>query len=287
MKRSKTAYWIFVLPTLIPFLYSLIVPAILGIAYSFTDWNGMRKEMSWVGFSNYTKILTDQQFGHSLVFTVTFALVCVVLINLFGFMLALFVTRGYRGSNVLRGIFFMPNLIGGVLLGFTFQFIFIQVFNSYGTSMGIQWLRNWLSTETTGFWGLVIMLVWQSSGYDMLIYIAQLQTIPEELVQAAMVDGANSRQVLMKITLPLLRPAFTTCVFMTLSFCLKIFDFNVALTNGNPARLTEMISLNIYKEAYTYNNMGYAQAKALIYLVLVAVITLTQLYLFRKREIEM
>ena len=287
MKKSKLTYWMFLLPILIPFFSALILPAIVGIGYSFTDWNGMKSTMDFIGFFNYIKLFSDSQFLYSLGFSVLVAITAVIIMNLLGFSFAFLVTRGFKGSNFLRGVFFMPNLIGGVLLGFTWQFIFTKVFAAIGKALGAEWLMGWLSNTTTGFWGLVIMLAWQSSGYVMLIYIAQLQSIPLELSEAAYIDGATKRQVLTRIILPLMRPAFTTSLFISLSFSLKIYDFNLALTNGNPQRTTEMIAMNIFKEAYSYNQMGYAQAKAVIFLLVIAAVTLTQLRIFKKREIEL
>ena len=287
MKRSRTGFWLFALPTLIPFLTMLILPTLSGMYYAMTDWNGMRQQINWIGLENFKACFSDQQFFHSFVFTAKFALVAVIVVNLLGFFYALLVTQGRKGSNLVRSILFMPNLIGGVLLGFTWQFVFVQAFDAVGVSLGIPALRHWLSTESTGFWGLIIMLSWQSGGYMMLIYIAQLSAIPDQLAEAARIDGANSFQVLKSITLPLMIPAFTTCLFMTLAFSFKIFDYNISLTNGNPLRTTEMLALNVYKEDYTYNNMGYAQAKAIIYLLIVAIITLSQLYLTKRREVEL
>lgn len=287
MKKSKIGYWLFLAPMLIPFAVALVFPAISGVGYSLTDWNGMKVDMSFVGFENYLELFRDSQFCYSLLFSVCMAIMAVLIMNFLGFCFALFVTRGYKGSSFLRGVFFMPNLIGGVLLGFTWQFIFLQVFNAIGKQFHILALQGWLADTKTGFWGLVIMLAWQSSGYVMLIYIAQLQAIPRELKEAAIVDGAGKMQLLRYITLPLMLPAFTTSIFISLSFSLKIYDFNLSLTNGNPQRTTEMIAMNIFKEAYSFNRMGYAQAKAVIFLLLVAAVTLTQLYLFKRKEVEL
>lgn len=288
MKKSKLWFWLFVGPILLAFLMVVVIPTVVGIYYSFTDWNGIVNEPNWIGFDNYIKTLTDDEnFLNSFVFTAKFAIVSVFTINFIGFGLALLVTKKMKISNFLRSVFFMPNLIGGIILGFVWQFIFTKAFESLGGTLGLNFLEGWLSTTETGFWGLVILMSWQLSGYMMIIYIAAIQSIPDSLIEASQIDGANALQRLRHITLPLVAPAFTVGVFLSLSNAFKLFDQNLALTQGGPYRSTEMLALNIYKTAFTMNKLGLAQAKAVIFLLTVAVITLTQLYYSKKREVEM
>ena len=230
--KHGLSYWGFVGPSLFAFSLVIIIPLILGIYYSFTDWNGISSTINWVGFENYIEAFSDTGFKQSFIFTAKFTVVAVLVINAIGFSLALLVTRESRISNLLRTIFFMPNLIGGLILGFIWQFIFVNVFNGLGDVLGQTWLMGWLSNETTGFWGMVIIVAWQMAGYVMVIYVAGLQNVPPELNEAAKIDGANVLQRVRLITFPMIRPAFTVSLFLTLSNSFKLFDQNLALTNG-------------------------------------------------------
>lgn len=283
MKRSRLGYWLFLAPCLIAFVVVVLYPAVSGLYYSLTDWNGIGRQANFVGLENYAKIFTDGQFWYSFGFTALFALVSVVLINLVGFSLALLVTKRFRGSNFLRGVFFMPNLIGGLLLGFAWQFIFTKVFSA----TGIPFLQGWLTNAPTGFLGLLIVMVWQMGGYMMIIYIAALQSIPDSVNEAAAIDGASGKRRLFSITLPMVRPAFTIGLFLTLSNSFKLFDQNLALTKGGPNNATQMLALNIYQTAFSFNRLGEAQAKAIFFLVSVAIITGIQLYLSKRSEVEL
>lgn len=287
MKKSRFWFWLFVGPILLAFLTVVIIPMARGIYFSFTEWNGISNNVELVGFSNYVKAFSDEEFIQSFKFTALFACVSVITINLMGFGLALLVTQGYKGSNIQRSIFFMPNLIGGLILGFVWQFIFVKAFDSIGSSLGIPFLEGWLSTTGTGFWGLVILMSWQMAGYMMVIYIAAIQSISESLFEAAKIDGANAIQRLRHITLPMVMPAFTIGIFLSLSNSFKLFDQNLALTRGGPYGSTEMLALNIYQTAFSRNALGYAQAKAVIFLLAVSLITMTQIYYTKKREVEM
>lgn len=287
MKQSKKWFVLFVVPMLSIFLLVVIIPMLMGIYYSFTDWDGIRSK-GWVGLKNYIQIFAgDKYFLKSFFFTLKFAIVSVITINLLGFCLALLVTRGIERSNMLRSIFFIPNLIGGLILGFIWQFIFINGFNYIGKSLGIEWLQGWLSDPITGFWGLIILMSWQMSGYMMVIYISALENIPESLVEAAEIDGANAWNNLINIIIPLVAPAFTVGLFLTLSNSFKLFDQNLALTAGGPYNSTQMLALNIYNTAFSFNKYSIAQAKAVIFLILVGAITLTQIYVSKRREVEM
>lgn len=288
MRNRRLWYALFIAPILIAFLVVVIIPALIGIYYSFTDWNGIVNEAKWIGIDNYREIFSNkEEFLNAFIFTAKITAVLVVTINLTGFGLALLVTRGLKFSNFLRSVFFMPNLIGGLILGFVWQFIFIKVFDSIGSKLGWEFMQGWLSTTTTGFWGLVILMTWQLAGYMMVIYIAAIQNIPESLNEAAAIDGANSFQRLRHITVPLVAPAVTVGVFLTLSNSFKLFDQNLALTAGGPYHSTQMLALNIYSTAFTFNRLGIAQAKAVLFLMTVALITLTQIYYSKQREVEM
>lgn len=288
MKKSKLWFSFFVGPILIAFLLVVIIPALLGIYYSFTDWNGIENKAAFIGVANYLEIFKKENgFLRAFIFTAKFSIVSVFMINLIGFGLALLVTRGMKSSNILRSIFFMPNMVGGLILGFIWQFIFTKAFDAVGVKLGLDFLRGWLSTTGTGFWGLVILMSWQMSGYMMVVYIAALQGIPENLLEAAEIDGANTFQRLVNITIPLVAPAFTVGLFLTLSNSFKLFDQNLSLTAGGPYGSTEMLALNIYNSAFVFNKFSLAQAKAVIFLIAVAAITLTQLSFSKKKEVEM
>lgn len=287
MQKSKTRFWLFLSPALIAFALIVLIPTIMGFWYAFTDWNGISESANFVGVRNFVTIFQDQTFLHAFGFTALFALCAVVLVNVVGFALALLVTQAFPGATVLRGIFFMPNLIGGLLLGFTWQFIFTSIFTAIGKATGMHFLIGWLSNPQTGFWGLVILTVWQLSGYMMIIYIAQIQQIQESVKEAARIDGAGAGSMLVHITMPLMMPAFTIGLFMTISNSFKMFDQNLALTAGGPYRATEMLALNIYNSAFAENHLGIAQAKAIIFLIVVAAIGITQLTLTKRKEVEM
>ncbi|WP_058308646.1 carbohydrate ABC transporter permease [Gracilibacillus massiliensis] len=286
MRNRDLSFWLFLSPVLLALALVVIVPLLYGTFYSFTDWDGLRAT-TFIGFENYTRLIHDTAFLNSLWFTIKFSVVTVILLNFFGLSLALIVTRKLKSANLLRTVFFMPNLIGGLILGFIWQFIFISVFSDIGEALGIAGLQGWLSTTTTGFWGLVILTVWQMAGYIMIIYIAYLQNIPNELIEAAKIDGANSFQRFKNITFPLVAPAFTVSMFLTLSTSFKMYDQNLSLTNGGPFESTQMVAMEIVKTAFSSNEMAYGQAKAVVFFLIVAIISLTQVYYNKKREVDM
>jgi raffinose/stachyose/melibiose transport system permease protein len=211
---------------------------------------------------------------------------CVILINIIGISLALLVTEKFKGSNLLRTIFFMPNLIGGLILGFIWQFIFIKGFARVGEILHNTGLQSWLSDTRTGFFGLVIVLCWQMSGYVMVIYISYIQSIDQSIVEAAQIDGATGFKHFLHIKFPLIMPGFTVSLFLTLSNCLKLYDQNLSLTNGGPNHSTQMVAMTIYNNAFGLNKMGYAQAQAVLFFICVAIVTLTQVYITSKKEVE-
>ncbi|MCH4826720.1 carbohydrate ABC transporter permease [Planococcus halocryophilus] len=286
MRTKELSYWLFLAPVLLALTLVVIVPMLLGVYYSFTTWNGINTG-EFVGFQNYIDLFHDQRFLDSLWFTTKFSVVSVILINVIGLSLALLVTGRVRSSKLLRTTFFMPNLIGGLILGFIWQFIFIKVFASVGEIIGMESLQGWLSTTDTGFWGLVILMSWQMAGYIMVIYIAYLEGMPKELLEASEIDGASSYQRFRFVIFPLVAPAFTVSMFLTLSNTFKLYDQNLSLTGGGPYNSTEMVAMEIFKTAFMQNAFAYAQAKAVIFFIIVAIIALVQVYLNKRKEVEM
>jgi len=286
MKNRDLSFWLFLAPVLIALSVVVFIPLIYGVIYSFTNWNGL-KATEFVGFQNYINAFGDKEFRDSLWFTVKYTFAAVIILNFLGLSLALIVTRQIRSSNFLRTIFFMPNLIGGLILGFIWQFIFVSVFNEIGTKLAIEGLSGWLSTTRTGYWGLVILSSWQMAGYIMIIYIAYLQSIPKDLIEAARIDGASSFQRFRHITFPLVAPAFTISMFLTFSDSFKMYDQNLSLTAGGPYNSTQMVSMEIVRTAFQENQMAFAQSKAVIFFVIVAAVSLTQVYYNKKREVDL
>lgn len=279
---------VFVGPTTIFFTLIVLVPFLLGVYYSMTNWNGVSTSVEFVGFSNYVHIFTsDPEFRNSFWFTVRFTVVAVIGANLLGFFLAYFLTKPLKSKNVLRTVFFMPNMIGGLLLGFIWQFIFIRGFAAVGKATGIGFFNlEWLGTEATGFWGIVIVFVWQAAGYMMIIYIAGLMNVDRSLIEAADIDGAGYLQKLRFITFPLVMPSITVCLFLSMSNAFKMFDLNLSLTRGGPFGSTESLALNIYTEAFTNSNYGLGTAKALLFFVIVALVSSLQVWFTKRREVQ-
>ncbi len=286
MRTRSFSYWLFLTPVLVSLFLVVLVPLGLGIFYSFTDWNGIQTT-AFVGFQNYIGIFQEKEFMDALWFTVKFSVVSIILINVIGLVLALIVTSKIKTNNILRTIFFMPNLIGGLILGFIWQFIFTKAFDAVGVALGYEGLQGWLSTTNTGFWGLVILMSWQMAGYIMIIYISYLEGVPEELTEAAEIDGASYFQKLRAIIFPLVAPAFTVSMFLTLSNTFKLYDQNLSLTAGGPYNSTQMVAMEIFQTAFGESEMAYASAKAVIFFLIVASISLTQVYINKKREVEL
>ncbi|MEH6854721.1 ABC transporter permease [Priestia megaterium] len=291
-KRKKLKnvglFALFVGPALLAFCVIVLIPFFTGIYYSFTDWNGVNGTINWVGLDNFKYLFTeDKQFQQSFWITTKYTVVAIILTNVVGFVLAILVTQMLKTRNILRTVFFMPNLIGGLLLGFVWQFIFVKGFASIGQITGISLFElPWLGDAKTAFWGIVIVSVWQGAGYIMLIYTAALQNVPQELIEAAKIDGASRWQILRHITIPMVAPAVTVCLFLTISWSFKVFDVNLSLTNGGPFKSTEMLALNIYTEAFVNNRYGLGEAKALIFFIVVAAITIIQVTYTKKKEVE-
>lgn len=292
MKRKKSSgllqQLVFVGPSTIFFTIIIVIPFILGLYYSFTNWNGVSGQVTWVGIDNFKQILTkDPDFGKAFWFTVRFTVVGIILTNLLGFFLAYLLTKPLKTRNVLRTIFFMPNVIGGLLLGFIWQFIFIKGFSAVGDATGWSFFNlPWLGDATTGFWGIIIVFVWQTAGYLMVIYISSINNIPKDILEAAEIDGASKMQILKSVIVPLVMPAVTVCLFLAISWSFKMFDLNLSLTKGGPFRSTESVALNIYNEAFQNNRYGLGTAKAIIFFVVVAIITSLQVKLTKSKEVE-
>ncbi len=270
---------IFVLPTLLAFTAFFIVPFLMGIGLSFTKFTVITKA-KFVGLDNYIKAFTsDNEFLHALGFTSLFTIVSIVTVNVFSFSLALLLTRGIKGTNIFRSVFFMPNLIGGIVLGYIWNLLINGVLSKFDVDITF--------SAKYGFWGLVILTNWQLIGYMMVIYIAGLQNIPGDLIEAASIDGASPMTVLFKVKLPMVMPSITICTFLTLTNSFKMFDQNLALTAGAPERTTEMLALNIYNTFYgRIGWQGVGQAKAVVFFLIVALIAYIQLRLTNKKEVE-
>ena len=278
-KTLKKYFLVFTLPTLIAFSFAFIIPFVQGIYLSFCEFTTV-KNATFVGLENYKKAFSGEQgFLYSLGFTTLFTLLSVITINVLAFTLALFLTRKIKGTNIFRTIFFMPNLIGGIVLGYTWQQMINAILYKYETTL--------VANAKYGFFGLVILMNWQMVGYMMIIYIAGLQNVPTDLIEAAKIDGATSWQTLIKVKLPMVMSSVTICMFLTLSNCFKLFDQNKALTNGAPMNKTRMLALNIYDTFYGKTGYeGVGQAKAVVFFLIVAVISLAQLSMTRKKEVE-
>ena len=280
--------WLFLGPVTAAFVIGFVWPFIQGIYLSFCKFKLIRNAQ-FIGFGNYVTAFKDASFMHSFWYTALFAIVSLLFINILGFAAAYALTQGIKGSNLFRTVFFMPNLIGGIVLGYIWSMIFDGILGRYGTSI--------LLETRYGFWGLIILMCWQQIGYMMIIYIAGLQAVPEDMIEAAKIDGANKWQTLFKVTIPNVMPSITICTFLSLTNGFKLFDQNLALTGGQPfiiqpdgstIKTTEMMALNIYNTFYNSNSAskGVAQAKAVLFFILVAGLGLAQLAYTRKREVQ-
>ena len=277
-KALKKSAPIFILPTLIAFTIGFIVPFAQGLYLSFCQFTTV-SNAQWVGLANYKAAFTDTTFGHAFIFTVLFAVVSILTINIFAFGLAVLLTQQLKGTNIFRTVFFMPNLIGGIVLGYIWQLIFDGIFEKFDLALKL--------SAKLGFWGLVILICWQQIGYMMIVYIAGLQAIPGSLNEAAMIDGANKWQRLIHVTIPNMMPSITICTFLTITNSFKLFDQNLSLTGGEPMHQTEMMALNIYDTFY--GRVGYegvGQAKAVIFFIIVVAIGMIQLYATKSKEVQ-
>ena len=287
MEKAIRRYWpVVVLPTLIAFIIGFVWPFVQGIYLSFCNFN-VPTDAKWIGIQNYAKIWKDPGFWNAFKNTAAFAVVTIILINVVAFAIAYALTQKMRGANLFRTVFFMPNLIGGVVLGYVWSMIFDAILRRYATSLAVN--------ATWGFWGLVVLVAWQQIGYMMIIYIAGLQAVSEDMLEAARIDGANGRQTLFKVIIPNVMPSIATCTFLTLTNGFKLFDQNLALTGGAPSHLvaggkinaTELLALNIYSTYNISKNYhGVAQAKAVIFFLLVAVLAIIQQKVTSRKEVQ-
>lgn len=277
-KALKKHAPIFVLPTFLAFVIGFIIPFAQGFYLSFCKFTTVGNA-TFVGISNYTAAIKDTSFTSSFKFTVLFAIVSILLINVLAFGLALLLTQKLKGTNIFRTIFFMPNLIGGIVLGYIWQLIFNGILEKYGTALA---LNEWY-----GFWGLIILVSWQQIGYMMIIYIAGLQSIPGDVIEAAQIDGAGKWTKLFKVTIPMMMPSITICMFLSLTNGFKLFDQNLSLTAGEPSKMSEMMALNIFNTFYGRTGWeGVGQAKAVLFFVLVVAISMIQLHMTRSKEVQ-
>ena len=277
-KAVKRYMPIFVLPTFCAFILGFIIPFIMGIWLSFCKFTTVT-DAKFIGFSNYKKAFEDTVFRHSFWYTALFAVASLIIINAVAFALASALTKNMRGTNIFRTIFFMPNLIGGIVLGYIWQLIFNGILEKYGTALA---LNEWY-----GFWGLIILVSWQQIGYMMIIYIAGLQSIPGDVMEAEQIDGAGKWTKLFKVTIPMMMPSITICMFLSLTNGFKLFDQNLSLTAGEPSKMSEMMALNIFNTFYGRTGWeGVGQAKAVLFFVLVVAISMIQLHMTRSKEVQ-
>jgi raffinose/stachyose/melibiose transport system permease protein len=286
-KHQRIINIMFLFPLVFTFVVTVLLPFVCGVFYSMTDWNGVTYN-SFVGLQNYINMFREKGFLYSFVITFIFTAFNMILVNVVGFALALLCTMEIRGKNFFRASFFLPNLIGGIVLGYVWQFIFNKVFVMITNS------NSMLSNANLAFVAILIVSTWQYAGYIMMIYVTGLQTVPREVIEASMIDGANFWVTLTKIKIPMIWNTFTVCIFLTLVNSFKQFDLNFALTNGAPSRIignqmyagTEFLALNIYSTAISKNNYALGQAKAVIFFIILAIVSLTQVMISKKKEVE-
>ena len=278
-KTLKKYFPIFLFPTVIAFCIAFVIPFITGLYLSFCNFTTV-SNAKFVGLENYIKAFSSsQRFGQAFGFTTIFTIISIITVNIIAFTLAYLLTKKIKGTNFFRTVFFMPNLIGGIVLGYTWQSMINAILAKYGTTL--------VADAKYGFIGLIILMNWQMIGYMMIIYIAGLQNVPTELIEASKIDGATKWQTLRHVTIPMVMPSITICLFLTLSNSFKLYDQNLALTAGAPIHKTEMLALNIVNSFYGRSNFeGVGQAKAVMFFIIVACIALSQLYYTRKREVE-
>ena len=281
MKIGKGWYALFTAPLMIIFMIVVVIPFVIGIGYSFFEWDGLAKHAAtFVGFNNYVDVFKDGQFLNATIRTTIFTLISVITVNLLGIIFALVVTTKLKVRNVARTMLFMPYLIGGLILGYIWKSVFQEFFIS------IEW-GNWLTDPVKSIIAMIVVTTWQLAGYVMIVYITGIMAIPSDVLEAAQVDGANYFQTLFKVKFPMLMPSFTICLFLSLSNCFKIYDVNISLTGVGPNYQSEMFSLNIYNEIFSLSHFGYGQAKAIIFFLIIAAVTLVQVSITKKREVAL
>lgn len=286
-KNRVKDFGIFALPGMFCFFAVVIVPFVYGVYLTFTDWNGVSQTKNFLGLQNFTGVIRDKQFWSSLLLTFRYVILVVILVNVIAFAIAYLLTRGIKGQNFFRAGFFTPNLIGGIVLGYIWQFVFSRVFVGIGESTGWKLFEtSWLSDPNKAFAALILVSVWQLSGYMILIYVAGFMGLSEDVMEAASIDGASGWAKLKNIILPLMMSSITICLFLTLSRAFMVYDVNLALTSGGPYGTTEMAAMHVYEKAFTSRQFGIGQAEALILFIVVACISGLQVYLTKKQEVE-
>ena len=290
MKKSTVfdikAGIMFALPGLLVFFLVVIIPFVYGFYLTFTDWNGVSQVKSFVGIRNYIDTFKDTEFWSSMWLTLRYVLISVLLVNIVAFFLAYLLSNGIKGQNFFRAGFFTPNLIGGVVLGFIWKFIFSNVFTAIGKSLGVEWLsKSMLSAPKTAYFALILVTVWQLAGYMMLIYIAGFTGLSHDVLEAASIDGATGMRRMRSIILPLMVPSFVICIFLTLSRTFMVYDLNLTLTKGGPYASTRLVAMHVYEKAFTSRNYGVGQSEALFLFVIVAIISGIQVWMGRKKEV--
>ena len=295
MKRRGIVDFLFIFPTAFAFLMVIIVPFFMGIYYAMTDWDGVKTVLNWVGFKNFAGMFSEPQFIYSFQITLLYTVINIVLVNIAGFLMSLLATSRVKGRNFYRAGFFVPNLIGGIVLGYIWQFMFNNVFVDMGKAMGLAAFQtSFIARKETVIWAMSAVNTWQYAGYIMMIYVASIQSIPDSVMEAANVDGANYITRVFKIMVPMMASAFTITIFLTLTNSFKQFDLNATLTNGGPAmlymgkavRASQLLAMDIYRTANQFNLMAPAQAKAVVFFVVLVVFSLVQVYLNKRREVE-
>ena len=280
-------FLIFAGPAAFLFLCVVVIPFIYGAGLTFTNWNGINANPGFVLFENYASAFQDAEFWHSLLLTIGYVLASVLLINGIAFLLAYLLTSGIKGQSVLRSAFFTPNLIGGIILGFIWQFIFNRVMVPVGETLGLGiFSTSWLNDPTKAFWAMVIVTVWQYSGYMMIIYVAGFTGVPRDLIEAAGIDGCTSVQTTRYVVLPLMVPSFVICLFLSIQRCFMVYDLNLSLTNGGPYNSTKLAAMHVYQKTFVSKEYGVGQAEALILFAVVAIITVTQVWLGKRKEVD-
>lgn len=281
-------FWGFTLPAIIAILLFVEIPFIMSVAYSFTKWNGLDKVPKFIGLENYKEMLTDDKvMVQALIFTFIFTIFFVIAVNVIALLLAIVLDSKIAGRNIFRAAFYIPNIISLIVIGYIWRFIFSNGFESFGqlTNLGIFTL-SWLGDSKLAFISIILVSVWQATGFYMVIYIAGLQTVPKELIEAAYIDGAGSFRRFTAVVLPLIMPSITVCVFYSISNGFKIFDIILSLTSGGPGTATTSIALDIYKTAFNDNRFGYGAAKSVLLFAIILVVTIFQLTVFKKKEVE-
>lgn len=291
-KKNKLGYkakifLIFAGPSMIMFTLVVVLPMIYGVYLTLTSWDGISSVKEFVGIENYIKTFRDAEFLSSLWLTIKYVVISVITVNVVAFALAYLLTSGIRGQNFLRAGFFTPNLIGGIVLGFIWQFIFSRVMVNIGDYISLPFLeKSWLSNPTTAFIAMVIVTTWQQSGYMLIIYISGFVGVPQDYIEAAMIDGATASQITRKIRIPLMAQSFVVCLFLTITSSFKVYDLNLSLTDGGPYGTTEMAAMHIFRKAFEEHKYGEGQAEAMVLFVIMIIVAMLQVYIGKKREVE-